>query len=209
MNTSSLGRILLAGAGGHARSCIDVLELAGWDIVGLIGLPQEAGTKVLGYPVVGTEADLPRLLRDAPSALVVIGQIKSPDLRIAMFERLGMAGFRRPAVISPLAHVSAHARVGEGSIVMHGAVVNAGAVVGDNCIINSRALVEHDARVADHCHISTASILNGGVRVGRGSFIGSGAVVRQEVRIGEYCVIGMGSAVLKDCADRARIVGTT
>lgn len=207
MNPSSRGKILLVGAGGHARSCIDVLELAGWDIAGLIGLPQEAGTRVLGYPVVGTEADLPRLLGDAPSALVVIGEIKSPELRIAMFERLGVAGFRRPAVISPLAHVSAHARVGEGSIVMHGAVVNAGAVVGDNCIINSRALIEHDAQVAAHCHISTGSVLNGGVRVGRGSFVGSGAVVRQEIRIGEYCVIGMGSMVREDCADRARIGG--
>ena len=207
MNATSNGKILLIGAGGHARSCIDVLEMADWDVAGLVGQPQEVGTKVLGYSVLGTDADLPGLLGTVSTALVVIGQIESPGPRIAMFERLRELGFRLPVVISPLAHVSAHARLGEGTIVMHGAVVNAGARIGRNCIINSKALVEHDASVGDHCHISTRSVLNGGVQVGRGSFVGSGAVLRHEIRVGDECFISMGCLVRKDCADRARLAG--
>jgi len=105
----------------------------------------------------------------------------------------------RLVIVSPRAHVSKHAKVGAGTIVMHGAVVNAGAVVGRNCIINSQALVEHDAVIADHCHVATAAAINSGVHIGAGTFIGSNSSVRQCINIGERCLIGMGQRVLADC----------
>ena len=192
--------LLLVGAGGHARACIDVLELDGrFGIAGLAGLPDEVGTRILGYPVLGADQDLPALLRDCTHALVTVGQIKTPELRIRLFNALEKNGYTLPVVVSPRAHVSRHATLGAGTIVMHGAIVNAGATVGRNCIINSQALIEHDAVVADHCHIATAAAINSGVSVGAGTFVGSNACVRQSTRIGERCVIGMGQRVLADC----------
>lgn len=188
------------GAGGHARACIDVIEQEGrFAIAGLVGLPSEVGARLLGYSVVGTEQDLPALLADHSHALVTVGQIKSPELRMRVFGLLVASGSVLPVIVSPRAYVSPHAAVGAGSIVMHGAVINAGAVVGRNCIINSQALVEHDVVIADHCHISTGAALNGGVCIGTGTFVGSSASVRQHITIGERCVIGMGQRVLADC----------
>jgi sugar O-acyltransferase (sialic acid O-acetyltransferase NeuD family) len=196
--------LLLLGAGGHARACIDVVEQQGeYHIVGLLGLPDEVGRSVLGYPVLGVDADLASFASQAGSALITIGQIKTPQPRIDLFLALERNGFALPTVVSPRGYVSPHARVGAGTIVMHGAVVNAGAVVGRNCIINSQALVEHDCTVGDHCHVATSAALNSGVRVGDGTFIGSGSAVRQGVTIGARCVIGMGQRVLVDCADGA------
>ncbi len=192
--------ILLAGAGGHARACIDVLELEGrYAVAGLVGLRHEIGTRVLGYEVLGTDADLPALKAGCPDALVTVGQIKTPEVRMGLFDILEKAGFRLATIVSPRAYVSPHARLGPGTIVLHGAVVNAGAVVGRNCIINSQALVEHDSVIGDHCHISTNSAINSGVRVGSGTFVGSNASVRQGIVIGERCLIGMGQRVLKEC----------
>jgi sugar O-acyltransferase (sialic acid O-acetyltransferase NeuD family) len=192
--------ILLVGAGGHARACIDVIEEAGrFDIAGLVGLPEQVGSRVLDYPVLGTDQDLPRLRARCAHALVTVGQIKSPAPRMHLFDLVRAAGFDMPAIISPRAHVSRHASVGPGTIVMHGAVVNAAASVGGNCIINSQSLVEHDVTVGDHCHISTGAMLNSGVSVASGSFLGSNCSVRQGVRIGERCVIGMGQHVYRDC----------
>lgn len=203
MSTAS---ILLVGAGGHARACIDVIELEGrFDVAGLVGKAHEVGTRVLGYPVLGTDGDLPALLREYPCALVTVGQIETPDLRMRLFQLLEQSGCVLPVIVSPSAHVSAHATIDAGSIVMHGAVVNAGAAVGRNCIINSQALVEHDAIIADHCHISTASAINSGVRVGAGTFIGSGSCVRQCLNIGERCVIGMGQRIFADCEAGTRV----
>ena len=50
--------ILLIGAGGHARACIDVIEQGKqFTVAGLIGLPHEVGSQVLGYSVLGMDTD--------------------------------------------------------------------------------------------------------------------------------------------------------
>ena len=194
------------GAGGHTRASIDVIELEDrFAIVGLLGLPDEVGTRVLDYPVIGTDDDLPELAKKIGNAMVTLGQIKTPESRMRLFRQLEASGCGLPAVRSPRAQVSRHARLGTGTIVMHGAVVNAGAEVGRNCIINNQALIEHDVSIGDHCHIATAATVNGGVRVGEGSFIGSGTVVRQGLRLGSRCVIGLGQRVLADCPEGTRL----
>lgn len=198
--------LLLFGCGGHARSCIDVIECEGkFRIAGLVGQIHEVGKKVLGYQVLGSDEDLDRLREFAGHALVAVGQIKSPDVRMGLFNRLITSGWSLPVIVSPCAHVSSHATIGEGTVVMHGAIINVGARVGRNCIVNSQVLIEHNCNVGDHCHIATGAILNGEVSVGSASFVGSGAVVRQETAVGQRCVIGMGQTVLKHCADGSRI----
>lgn len=190
------GEIVLVGGGGHCRACIDVLELhGGFRIAGIIDVAAKLHDRVLGYEVIGTDDDLPKLCHEYENFLVTVGQIKSPMVRKSIFLRLKSLGASLPVIVSPLAHVSAHSQIGEGSMVMHQALINAGAVVGCNCIINSRALVEHDVILADHCHIATAAVLNGGVKVGEGTFVGSGTVVKEGVAIGEAVVVGCNATI--------------
>ena len=192
--------ILLIGAGGHARACIDVIEQeARFEIGGLIGFSSELGSSVLGYSVIGTDKDIPTLASEYQWALIVVGQIRTAEHRRRLYDLLKTNGYHLPVVVSPWAYVSSHASIDEGSIVMHHAVVNAGASVGKNCILNSKSLVEHDSTLEDYCHISTAATINGGVRVGQGTFIGSNSSVREGVSIGKECVIAMGQIVAKDC----------
>lgn len=201
-------RLILIGAGGHARACIDVIEQCGsYEIVGLIGLPEERKTEHLGYDVIGTDSDLPRLAEDCHCALIAVGQIHSPTLRAGLYQRAIELGLQLPTIVSPTAYISRHAVISAGSIVMHGAVINAGARIGSNCIINTRAIIEHDVTVADHCHISTGAILNGEVKIGQGSFVGSGTVIKEGVSIGSNCIMGMGLAVRHAQADRTKFTG--
>ena len=200
--------LILIGAGGHARACIDVIEYHGqFQIAGLVDTPDEMNREHLGYAVIATDNELPRLVKDYQYAVISVGQIQTPDHRIRLFQLAFTLGFQFPVIISPTSHVSHNATIGAGTIVMHGAIVNAGARVGCNCIINTRALIEHDAVVADHCHISTGATLNGEVNIGAGSFIGSGSVVKQGVTIGQRSLVGMGLAVRQNQAEYARIVG--
>ena len=138
------------------------------------------GARVFDYPVLGSDEDLPSLLAGHDHVLVAVGQIKSPEPRIRLFNLLAHHKCEFPTIVSPRAYVSRHARVAVGTIVMHGAVVNAGATVGRNCILNSQCLVEHDAVIGDHCHISTAAAVNSGVSVGSCTFIGSNTCVRSK-----------------------------
>jgi sugar O-acyltransferase (sialic acid O-acetyltransferase NeuD family) len=191
--------IILLGAGGHAKSCIDVIEQHGdFDIIGLLGSSEQVGGQLLGYPIVGVDSELSGFRSHCDFALVTVGQIKSPKTRVKLFNLLLQNGFIPPTIISPHAYVSPHVEIGSGTMVMHGAVVNAGAKIGDNCIINSHSLIEHDTVIGEHCHISTASILNGGVRVGHETFVGSSSVIRELVTINPKSIIGMGQIIKAD-----------
>lgn len=191
--------LILIGAGGHARSCIEVIEQEGkFDITGIVGLEGEVGVHVNGYEVIATDKDLSNLTGKAQFALIALGQIFSPESRVNLFQLAMKAGFEFPSVVSPLAYVSSSTQLGEGTIVMHGAIINAGVKVGSNCIINSKALLEHDTQVFDNCHISTGVILNGGVIVEEGCFIGSGTIVKEGVTIGKRSLVGMGSLMRAD-----------
>ena len=191
-------KIILIGGGGHCRACIDVIEQEGhFTIAGIVEVPGKKQHNVLGYPVIGSDADLAEFIKSFPNVLITLGQIKSPTRRMQLFSGLMQMGARFPVITSPLAYVSPHAHVAEGTIVMHHALVNAGARVGRNCIINTKALVEHDAVIEDHCHISTRAVVNGGVTIGSGSFFGSGAVAAENTSIPSNSFIKANSLIPK------------
>lgn len=200
--------LIVVGAGGHARSCIDTIEQEGKYVIGgLVGLVEEVGSKQFDYEVLTADSGLAQLAKRFRYALIAVGQIHSPELRIRLYNQYLAAGFIFPTIISSSAYVSPHSTVGAGTIVMNGAVINAGAVVGRNCIINSRALIEHDSQVADHCHISTGVILNGNTSIGTRSFIGSGAIIKEGVSVGAGSLVGMGLTVRHDLDENSRFKG--
>ncbi|MDP3265889.1 MAG: NeuD/PglB/VioB family sugar acetyltransferase [Sulfuricurvum sp.] len=188
--------ILLIGGGGHCKSLIDVIEMEGsFTIAGIIDQKERIGEKILGYEIIGCDEDLEKIFNDIKYAIIAVGQIKSPNIRIRLWERLKIIGFETPSIISPRAYVSKHAKIGIATVIMHDALVNANTIIGDNCIINSKSLIEHDAQIADHCHISTGAIVNGGTIVCEGTFFGSNAVAKESITIGPRSFIKAGSLV--------------
>lgn len=194
-----MDEIILIGAGGHARSCIDVIETTKkYKIAGLVEKNNSNFKESLDYPIIGTDDDLKKIRKKYNCALVTIGQIKSPKKRIRLFSVLKDLNYRLPIIISPYAYVSEHSTIGEGTILMHNSIINANAIIGENCIINNKALIEHDVSVGSHCHISTGAIINGNVNVGNESFIGSGVITKETISIGSNCIIGAGKVLKKD-----------
>jgi sugar O-acyltransferase (sialic acid O-acetyltransferase NeuD family) len=189
--------IILIGGGGHCKSVIDVVEQEGkFNIAGIVDKPELLDSDVLGYSVIGNDSDLVSLAKKYRYALVTAGQIKTPALRIKLFDLAVKAGFTMPSIISPRAYVSIHATIGKGTIVMHDALVNANVSINDNCIINSKALIEHDTVIENHCHISTYAAINGNVIVERGCFIGSRATTKESITIEKNSFVKAGSLVV-------------
>jgi sugar O-acyltransferase (sialic acid O-acetyltransferase NeuD family) len=205
----SLPSIILIGAGGHCKSCIDlILSTKQYTIAGIVDVKEKVGTSVLGFPVMASDDDLDTLVKKYDYFVVTVGQIKSPAARIRVYEQLQSLGANIPSIVSPHAYVSPFAKLAAGVMVFHHAVINAVVDIGDNCIINNKALIEHDTTIGAHCHISTAAVLNGAVQVGKGTFIGSNATIRQGITIGAFCTVGAGSAVLTDVAAHAIVAGS-
>ena len=97
--------LILIGAGGHARSCIDVIEQQGqYQIAGLIGMPDEVHTQHLGYTFIGTDSNLPELAKTYQYALITIGQIQTAEHRILLYQQAIQLGFQLTIIIAPTAH---------------------------------------------------------------------------------------------------------
>jgi sugar O-acyltransferase (sialic acid O-acetyltransferase NeuD family) len=192
-------KIILIGAGGHAKSCIDIIELLGeYEIFGLVEKGIIDSEANLGYPIIGTDDDLEDLRNKYEFGFITVGQIKSAETRKRLFLLLEKLNYTLPVIISPNAYVSKYSSIGAGTIVMHGAIANSNAQIGKNCIINTKSLIEHDAKIGDNCHIATSAVINGEVNIGDESFVGSGVITKQSISIGNNCVIGAGNTVTKN-----------
>jgi sugar O-acyltransferase (sialic acid O-acetyltransferase NeuD family) len=189
-------KIILLGGGGHCISCIDVIEQTNmFEIAGILDAPSMIGQYVLGYPVLGTDELIPKLVAQGYVFHITVGQIKSSAVRQKLYHLLKNAGAELPVIVSPAAIVSRHAEIGEGTIVMHQVVVNASAQIGICNIINTASVVEHEAVTGDFCHISTGVFLNGQVKVGNRCFIGSHTVVNNNITIVSDVVVASAARV--------------
>lgn len=193
--------IVLIGGGGHCKSVIDVVESAGYSILGILDRSIPKGATVLGYPVLGNDDRIAPYI-DKTEFLVTVGQIKSPDIRIRLTKMVEDAGGKLATIVASTAHVSKYAKIAEGTVVMHQAIVNAGAHIGKGCIINTFANIEHDAVIGDYCHISTGAMVNGECKVGNNCFIGSQSVLVNCISVGDDIIVGAGSFVRKSISEK-------
>jgi sugar O-acyltransferase (sialic acid O-acetyltransferase NeuD family) len=198
-------KVIVLGAGGHARVVIDALRTAKRPPALCLD-PERAlwGKAIEGVEIAGGDDRLAKL---PPGRFALANGVGAPldtRPRRRIYEAMAGRGYEFPAVVAASATVAASASLADGAQVLARAVVNPGAVVGVNAIVNTGAIVEHDCLVGDHAHVCPGVILCGGVRVGAGAFIGAGAVVLPGVRIGVGAVVGAGVVVRKSVPDGGR-----
>jgi sugar O-acyltransferase (sialic acid O-acetyltransferase NeuD family) len=87
------------------------------------------------------------------------------------------AGYMMPALVHPRAYVSRTSQIGEGCIVMSGALVDCHVDVGPGVVIWPGANISHDSIVGENTFLSPNSTVCGCCRIGASCFVGAGAVV--------------------------------
>lgn len=182
-------RLLVVGAGGHAKVVVDTALAAGWEIAGIVGLPTDP-PDVLGLPVT---TDGSAIAADA--FIIAIGDNAA---RARFFAEYRAAGMTAARVIHPSAVISSSATIGEGTLVVGGVVVNAMAHIGENAILNTSCAIDHDVVVGDHVLVGPASCLCGAVRLDEGVTFGAGATAAPLTHVGAWSVCGAGAAVVTD-----------
>lgn len=197
--------IIIIGGGGHAKVCIEVLRAQGlFEPVACLD-PKADEAQVLGVAVTGGDEQLPILrAQGVAHAFVALGSNK---VRARMARAARDAGFALPNAIDPFTRVSPTARLGQGVLVMPGAIINAQAEIGDLAIVNSGAVVEHDCVLGHAAHVGPGAVLAGCVRVGERSFLGAGVKVRDGKSICGDVVVGSGGVVVADIIEAGVYVG--
>ncbi len=194
-------KLILLGGGGHCESVIEVIEmLADYEIIGVLDplYSELTEAKILGYPILGNDDDLHEYIQEGCEFVITVGQIKSAAIRRKLFTKVKSQGGKLPVIISSTAHVSNHATIGEGTVIMNFSMVNSNTAIGTCNIINTFANIEHGCRLGNFNHISTRATVNGDVKIYNDVFVGSGTVVNEGCTIEENVVIGSGSLVRKN-----------
>lgn len=196
--------IIVVGAGGHAKVCIELLEANNEHVAYCVG-GQDSPNQCVGIPVLKGDENLERL-RDAGYSRIFVA-IGSNALRQQLAATAIELGFRLVNAISPQAVISPTARLGTGIAVMAGATINAEATIADLAIINTGATVDHDCKIGHAAHIAPQCGLAGGVTVGALSFLGIGSKVIPEIKIGDHVTVGAGGVVISNIGHGATAVG--
>lgn len=204
-------RVIIVGAGGHARVVADALLGCGLDVAGFTDPAMVRGAPALGgLAVLGCDDDLDRLADRAVTDLangIGFAEQAGASRREQAQARLVAAGWTFPAVVHRAATVSPFATVADGAIVLAGAVIQPGARVEPGAVVNSGAIVEHDAVVGGWSHVAPGAVLCGQVVVGLRCYVGAGAVIRQGVRLGESTLVAAGSVVIEDTVPGSTVLG--
>lgn len=200
--------IVVYGAGGHARVVLELMDRAAINpIVGLVDdNPELANTKVDGIPVIGTVEKLAHLIKVMHIRRAVIA-VGDNVLRKTFGDHARSLGLRLPALVHPHAYVAAKATLGDGSVVLAGAVVGAHAKIGELAIVNTRASVDHDCFLGDSVHIAPGVTVAGNVTIGNYSLVGVGASILPGLCIGDNAIIGAGSTVIRDVPSDCTVAG--
>lgn len=193
-------QLVIIGASGHGKVVADIAKKNGYDAIVFLD-DNESLTKCGGYAVVGKSSQFFDYDCDV---FVAIG---NPKIREKLQTQIELAEKRTPVLIHPSASIAENVSIGNGTVVVAGAVINPGARIGKGCIINTGSSVDHDCEIADFVHVSVGAHIAGTVKVGKGTWIGVGAVVKNNLNICGGCMIGAGAVVIKDICNPGTYVG--
>jgi len=172
-------RLVVFGAGGHARSVGDAITRIGAAVLAMVEDDDEGIA----------------LAAHATGAVIAIGDAGT---RLAVMQRLTASGVTVLSVVATTATLATDAALGVGSVVLEHAHVGPGSRLGDACIVNTRASVDHDCVLGDGVHVAPGAVLAGGVTCGPRALIGTGASIIPGVDIGAQAIVGAGAAVTAD-----------
>ncbi|CCO23246.1 acetyltransferase [Maridesulfovibrio hydrothermalis] len=197
-------KIIIMGAGGHGQVVADALLLmkGATPVAFLDDNPEITGKKILGIPVIGGYSALNTIEHDG-----IVLALGNNGLRKRIFNELTAAGETLFTVIHPSAIIAPSVKMGNGCMILAGAIINTGAEIKDNTIINTNSTVEHHNIIGPHSHIAPGATLGGKVIVGEESMIGIGATVLPRVKIGNKAMLGAGSTANRRIADGVTAAG--
>lgn len=202
-----MDKIVIIGAGGHAKVIADIIEQSKqFYIAGMIDTFLEVGTKCGKYEVIGDESLL-ATREDLSKGIVAIGD---NWIRRTVRNRIAelTPDFKFITAVHPKSIIADDVELGDGTVVMAGAIINPGTKIGEHCIINTGAILDHDNQIDDYCAILPGATIGGEVSIGEGSVVAIGATIIHGITIGKHTVVGAGATVVNDTDSNIVAIGT-
>lgn len=202
-------KIILIGAGGHAKSIIDSIEQTGiYQIIGFSEKKKDESVNYRGYKIICTDDELEELYKSGvQNAFITIGYMGNSNLREKLYYKLKSIGFNLPSIVDNSAILAIDVQIGKGCYIAKGTILNSQTFINDLAIINTGAVIEHECYIGFNTHIAGNSTICGNVNVGNNVFVGASSTVIQGVKIGDNTIIGAASKVIHDVGNNKKIFG--
>lgn len=197
-------KVVIIGAGGHAKVIADIIEKSGDEIVGFLDDNKEIGTTIINeYKVIGdlNNRFTMAVTKENLEFIIAIGDNKKRE------EISHSPNLKFYTAIHPSAQIGLDVEIKEGTVVMANSCINSSAKIGKHCIINTGAIIEHDNIIEDFVHISPNVALGGTVKIGKNTHVGIGSTIKNNITICENCKIGAGAVVVKDIEKEGTYIG--
>ncbi|MDE6451740.1 MAG: hypothetical protein K2L23_05535 [Odoribacter sp.] len=187
---------------GGFHEIIELCESTGKHIIGIIDGRLKGN--FMNYPILGEDKDAVELFEKFKNIPLIITP-DSPQVRCQLFEYYASIGFSFTSVISPLAHISAHAVLGKGIVIQAGVSVSSFACIGDFVKLNVNSNVMHDSIVGNFSTVAPEAVVLGRVQIGKGVYIGANATVLPELQIIDHITIGAGAVVTHSLLENGKV----
>lgn len=157
-------RIVIIGAGGHAKVLAETIDLFhDLELVGFIDDQVEKGTLLTGHvQVIGSVKDIETISDQCDAFVMGIGNNEVRKQLLDQFS--GKIDFE--TIIHPRSFISKTAEIQKGTVILAGAVINTNAKIGSGCIINSNVVVDHDCEVGDFTHLTIGTLVGSNSKIG-------------------------------------------
>ncbi|MFT5824149.1 MAG: UDP-N-acetylbacillosamine N-acetyltransferase [Crocinitomix sp.] len=202
--------LIIIGTGGHARPVVDIaqslpaFQSSQLDVACIDTNYSGKDEDILGIPVIGGMDKLNTYSNTDTSIFVAVGDNLERKQIVTEVQALG---YEISTLIHPTAIISAHSKIGNGSLVCAGAILNPGVEIGEGCIINTGAIIDHETIIGDFAHIAPGVKIAGRAKIGELAFIGIGSVIIDKIKIGAYATVGAASVILDHVSENATVVG--
>jgi sugar O-acyltransferase (sialic acid O-acetyltransferase NeuD family) len=193
-------KILLAGNAITAEIlCSYLRHDARYEIVG-VTVDDEfvAQGRVSGYLTVGLSEVLGAFSPDTHHVIMAMGYNDLNRTRESMFVRLKALGYGVETYVHPDARVYTDQPLGEGSVILPGAVIEPYAQLGANSMVWSNVTLAHHCSVGDHCWLASGTVVSGQAHVLRNTFLGVNCTVVNAITVGEFNIVGAGAMISRD-----------
>lgn len=198
-------KVLLAGNGVTAEILsVYLLRDPRYEIAGLV-VGDEFVTlgDASGYTTVGLSEVVKKFTPDTFQVIMAMGYNDLNRSREVMFNTLKRMGYVLESFIHPDAHVYTQIPLGEGCVILPGAVIDPYVELGANTVVWSNVTLAHHSQVGAHCWLATGSVVSGQSTILDNTFLGVNSTVVNEVTIGKFNIIGATALISRDTKPNA------
>lgn len=202
--------MIIVGAKGFAKEVLEVLTQIGLpeSLYFFDNVSKDTPDLVAGrFPVLHSFEDAAKIITQQTDKRFLLG-IGNPAGRFNLCTAFEKIGGQLSSLVSTDAFVGANGTmIGNGSIIMMGAVVTTDISLGKGCLVNYNSTIGHDTEVGEFVEISPGANISGRCKIGDYSIIGANAVILPDIILGKNVTVGAGSVVTKDVPDNSLVVG--